>query len=137
MDQFATVDAAGAGNPPPVKLQALFSDPEQVRVQALPCALEGLTSKAVHFPAGVRTHPHVHTLGQHIIVTDGVGVVGDESGVHVVRVGDVVSSPPGGWHWHGATPTRAMTHVTVEDPGLDLDVERRDYDEVYTADLGT
>jgi len=29
-----------------------------------------------------------------------------------------------------------MSHVTVEDPGLDLDVERRDY-EVYTADLGS
>jgi len=42
---------------------------------------------AVHFPAGVRTDPHVHTLGQHIIVTDCVGVVGDETGVHV-----------GAWH---------------------------------------
>ncbi len=30
-----------------------------------------------------------------------------------------------------------MSHVTIEAPGLDLDVERRDYDEVYTEDLGT
>ena len=135
MDEFATVDVH-QGNPPPQKLQALFSDPDQVRVQSLPCALEGLTSKAVHFPAGVRTNPHVHTKGQHIIVTHGRGVVGDESGVHIVGAGDVITSPPGGWHWHGALPSASMSHVTVEDPGLDLDVERRDYDEVYTTNLG-
>lgn len=60
MDEFATVDV-NQGKPPPEKLQALFNDPEQVRVQSLPCALEGMGSKAVHFPAGVRTNPHVHT----------------------------------------------------------------------------
>lgn len=135
MDQFATVDAS-QGAPPPDKLHALFSDPDQVRVQPLPCALEGLSSKAVHFPAGVRTKPHVHTLGQHLVITAGSGVVGDENGVHVVHAGDVISSPPGGWHWHGALPTKAMSHVTIEDPGLDLEVERRDYDEVYDNDLG-
>ena len=43
----------------------------------------------------------------------------------------------GAWHWHGAVPTQSMSHVTVQDPGLDLDVERRDYDEVYAADLGS
>lgn len=136
MDEFATVDIS-QGNPPPEKLHALFSNPELVRVQPLPCSLGGMNSKAVHFPAGVRTHPHVHPQGQHLVVTDGVGVVGDEAGVHVVRPGDVISSPAGAWHWHGAVPTQPMTHVTVEEPGLDLDVERRDYDEVYTDDLGT
>lgn len=136
MDEFATVDAS-QGNPPPEQLQALFNDPEQARVQKLPCALEGLGSKAVHFPAGVRTNPHVHTKGQHIIVTHGVGVVGDENGVHIVHAGDVITSPPGAWHWHGALPGKPMSHVTVEDPGLELDVPRRDYDEVYTPDLGS
>lgn len=136
MDEFATVDV-NQGNPPPQKLEALFNDPEQVRVQALPCALDGLSSKAVHFPAGIRTNPHVHTRGQHIIVTHGTGVVGDERGVHIVRAGDVITSPPGGWHWHGALPTSSMSHVTVEDPGLELDVERRDYDDVYTTNLGS
>lgn len=136
MDEFATVDV-NQGNLPPEKLQGLFNDPDQVRVQKLPCALEGLDSKAVHFPPGVRTNPHAHTKGQHIIVTDGVGAVGDETGVRIVRAGDVITSPPGGWHWHGAVPGQAMSHVTVEDPGLNLDVERRDYDDVYTPDLGS
>lgn len=135
MDEFATADAK-QGVEVPGPLQALFNDPDQVRVQALPCALPGLDSKAVHFAAGARTMPHRHEQGQHVVVVDGVGVVADEDAVHVVRSGDVITSPPGGWHWHGATPTTAMSHVTVEDPGLDLDVERRDWDDVYTPDLG-
>jgi hypothetical protein len=28
-----------------------------------------------------------------------------------VRPGDVVWFPPGEKHWHGATPTTAMTHI--------------------------
>lgn len=135
MDEIATVDAEQAV-PVPAPLQALFNDADEVRVQKLPCALPGLDSKAVHFSAGARTMPHRHAEGQHIVVTDGVGVVGDENGVRVVRAGDVITSPPGGWHWHGAVQGQAMSHVTVENPGLDLEVERRDWDEVYTDDLG-
>jgi quercetin dioxygenase-like cupin family protein len=64
-------------------------------------------------------------------------VVADDQGVHVVQTGDVISNPPGTWHWHGATPSRAMTHVTVETPGdFDLDVGRRDWDETYSPALG-
>ena len=135
MDSFATADAA-AGKPVPDQLTALFEDATKVRVQTLPCELPDVGSKAVHFEAGARTRPHRHVKGQHLVVVSGVGVVADETQVKVVRVGDVISSPPGAWHWHGATPTTAMSHVTVEDPGLDLDVEQRDYADVYTDDLG-
>jgi len=49
----------------------------------------------------------------------------------------VVSSPPGAWHWHGAAPGTAMTHLTVEQPGdFDLDVDRRDWDITYGPELG-
>lgn len=135
MDQFATVDPTSSVPIPP-PLQALFADHTGVRVQKLPSLLPGLDSKVVYFDAGARTVPHRHAQGQHLVVTDGVGVIGDEAGVHVVRTGDVISNPPGGWHWHGGTPTTAMAHLTVEDPGLDLDVEQRDWSEVYTPDLG-
>jgi quercetin dioxygenase-like cupin family protein len=65
-------------------------------------------------------------------------VVADEDGVHVVRTGDVVSNPPNAWHWHGATPGAAATHVTFEAPGdFDLAVERRDWDDSYGPNLGT
>ena len=121
----------------PDALQALFADAEAVRVQPLPCALPGLSSKAVHFAAGARTRPHRHAEGQHLVITSGVGVVGDEAGVHIVRTGDVVTNPPDGWHWHGALPSAAMTHVTLEAPGLDLEVEERDWASTYPANLGT
>ena len=32
-----------------------------------------------------------------------------------IQPGDVVWCPPGVKHWHGATPTTAMTHIDVQD----------------------
>ncbi|MFD9127030.1 cupin domain-containing protein [Kitasatospora sp. NPDC059571] len=131
MDAFETVSAS-KGQPVPEHLRGLFNHPDDVKVQKLPCELPEEGSMAVHFAAGARTVPHTHHNGQHLVIVDGVGVVADDKGVHVVRAGDVVSSPPGGWHWHGAAPDTAMTHVTVEHPGdFDLSVERRDWDSTY------
>ena len=136
MDEFGTVSQSES-NPVPDHLRGLFNNPEDVRVQKLPNALGDRGSMAVFFGAGARTVPHTHHHGQHLVIAQGTGVIGDEKGVHVVRAGDVVSSPPGAWHWHGATPATAMTHVTVEQPGdFDLDVDRRDWDITYGPDLG-
>ncbi|WP_233166551.1 hypothetical protein [Archangium sp. Cb G35] len=38
--------------------------------------------------------------------------------VEEIRPGDVVSIPPGQKHWHGASPTTAMTHLAIQE-GLD------------------
>ena len=35
--------------------------------------------------------------------------------VQVIHKGDVVWIPPGVKHWHGATPTSAMTHIAVQE----------------------
>jgi hypothetical protein len=136
MDEFATT-AQAAGDPVPEPLETLFDHPDDVRVQNLPCVLPGLDSLAVHFGAGARTVPHRHHDGQHLVFVEGIGVVGDDKGVHVVRAGDVVSNPPGAWHWHGATPGTATTHVTFEAAGdFDLGVDRRDWDHAYGSELG-
>jgi hypothetical protein len=136
MDEFGTT-AKAAGDAVPEPLRTLFNNPDDVRVQKLPCVLPGLDSLAVHFGAGARTVPHQHHDGQHLVFVEGIGVVGDDKGVHVVRAGDVVSNPPGAWHWHGATPGTAATHVTFEAAGdFDLDVERRDWDHAYGSELG-
>lgn len=136
MDELAST-ADGDVVAVPEHLRSLFNAPDDVHVQPLPCHLPGLKSMAVHFGAGARTVPHVHHGGQHLVFVDGVGVVGDETGVHVVRPGDVVSSPPGAWHWHGAVPSSPATHVTFEQPGdFDRDVERRDWDDAYPPGLG-
>lgn len=137
MDTFASTGDA-KGDPVPEPLRTLFNHPDDVRVQHLPSALPGLDSLAVHFGAGARTVPHKHDNGQHLVIVDGVGVVADEDGVHTVRTGDVVSNPPGAWHWHGAAPATPMTHVTFETPGdFNLDVERRDWDDTYGPELGS
>ena len=113
MDEFGTVSHSDS-DPVPDQLRGLFNHPDDVRVQKLPRAgLEDRGSMAVFFGAGARTVPHTHHHGQHLFIAEGAGVVGDEKGVHMVRPGDVVSSPPGGWHWHGAAPGTAMTHLTV------------------------
>ena len=134
MDQFG-MTVGQPGGPVPDQLRSLFNQPDDVRLQELPSRLPGFGSLAVHFGAGARTVPHQHHSGQHLIFVEGIGAVGDENGVRVVRPGDVVSNPPDSWHWHGATPKSAATHVTFE-ADFDLDVERRDWDDTYPPDLG-
>jgi quercetin dioxygenase-like cupin family protein len=71
---------------------------------------------AVTFEPGARTAWHTHPLGQTLIVTAGFGWVQQEGGpIEEIRPGDVVSFTPGEKHWHGATPTTAMTHIAVQE----------------------
>jgi 4-carboxymuconolactone decarboxylase len=68
----------------------------------------------VTFEPGARTAWHSHPLGQSLIVTSGVGRVqrwGDP--VDEIRPGDLVWIPAGQKHWHGASPTTAMTHIAI------------------------
>jgi quercetin dioxygenase-like cupin family protein len=32
-----------------------------------------------------------------------------------IRPGDVIWTPPGVKHWHGASPTSAMTHIAIHE----------------------
>jgi quercetin dioxygenase-like cupin family protein len=71
---------------------------------------------SVTFEPGARTAWHTHPLGQTLIITAGLGWVQTEGGpIEEVRPGDVVWFPPGEKHWHGATPTTAMTHIAVQE----------------------
>ena len=68
----------------------------------------------VTFEPGSRSAWHTHPAGQHLIVTSGVGWTQEWGGpVTEIRPGDVVWCPPGIKHWHGATPTTAMTHIAL------------------------
>lgn len=70
----------------------------------------------VTFEPGARTAWHTHPLGQTLIVTAGCGRVQRWGGpVEEIRPGDVVWFPPGEKHWHGATPTTAMTHIAIQE----------------------
>jgi quercetin dioxygenase-like cupin family protein len=71
---------------------------------------------SVTFEPGARSAWHTHPLGQTLIVTAGRGLVQSWGGpVEEIHPGDVVSSPPGEKHWHGATPDTAMTHIAIQE----------------------
>jgi quercetin dioxygenase-like cupin family protein len=69
---------------------------------------------AVHFDAGARTAWHSHRGGQTLYVTEGEGRVQSRGEAKtVIRRGDVIETPSGEWHWHGAAPAHAMTHLSI------------------------
>jgi quercetin dioxygenase-like cupin family protein len=71
---------------------------------------------SVTFEPGARTAWHTHPAGQRLIVTAGLGWVQQWGGrIQEIRPGDVVWIPPGQKHWHGATPTTAVTHIAIQE----------------------
>jgi quercetin dioxygenase-like cupin family protein len=70
----------------------------------------------VTFEPGARTAWHSHPLGQTLIVTSGKGWTQCDGGPVVeINAGDIIWCPPGHRHWHGATPTTAMTHIAIQE----------------------
>ena len=68
------------------------------------------------FTPGARTTWQSHPAGQTLIVTSGSGWVQEWNGEkRRIAAGDVVWTPPGVKHWHGATPTSTMTHIAVQE----------------------
>ena len=89
-----------------VRVDPLFQAPDPARV----------SGAYVTFEPGARTAWHTHPLGQTLIITFGLGWVQRDGGpIEEVRPGDVVWFPPGLKHWHGATPTAAMSHVAIQE----------------------
>jgi quercetin dioxygenase-like cupin family protein len=89
-----------------VTIEPLSNPPDPSRVS---CA-------SVTFEAGARTAWHTHPLGQTLIVTAGVGWTQCEDEDRVeIRAGDVIWCPPNHRHWHGATPSTAMTHIAIQE----------------------
>jgi quercetin dioxygenase-like cupin family protein len=107
-----------------VRLDPLFPAREPARVSAA----------SVTFEPGARTAWHTHPLGQALIITSGFGWIQREGGpIEEVRPGDVVWFPPGLKHWHGATPTTAMTHIAILETldGKNVDWMEKVSDEQY------
>ena len=76
-----------------------------------PARIGGAT---VTFEPGARTAWHTHPLGQTLLVTAGRGRVQRDGGlIEEIRPGDIVWFEPGEKHWHGASPTTAMTHIAI------------------------
>jgi quercetin dioxygenase-like cupin family protein len=75
-----------------------------------------VTGAIVSFEPGACSAWHTHPLGQTLIVTAGKGWTQCEGGPIVeINAGDILWCPPGHKHWHGATPTSAMSHIAIQE----------------------
>ena len=76
----------------------------------------GLRASLVTFSPGARTAWHTHPLGQTLFVQSGLGRVQKwGEAIQTIRPGDVVWIAPGEKHWHGASPTQAMSHIAMHE----------------------
>ena len=89
-----------------VRIDPLIHAPDPARLQGA----------CVTFEPGARTAWHTHPLGQTLVVTSGMGRAQRDGGpIEEIRPGDVVWFAPGEKHWHGASPTTAMTHIALQE----------------------
>jgi quercetin dioxygenase-like cupin family protein len=81
---------------------------------ATPSDTSRVNASNVHFTPGARTAWHTHPKGQTIYVSEGVCRAQSRGGpVEEIRAGERVFFEPGEDHWHGAAPTRFMTHLSI------------------------
>jgi quercetin dioxygenase-like cupin family protein len=93
-----------------------FSGAVHIDRPIAPSPAAGAYWRVVTFEPRARTAWHTHPKGQILIVTAGSGRVQREGGpIEEIRPGDVVLIPPDEKHWHGASPTAAMTHVAINE----------------------
>lgn len=67
----------------------------------------------IHFKKGVRNKFHKHSSDQVLLVTRGEGVFATKKKKFNLQKGDIVLSPKGEIHYHGASPGREFTHVSI------------------------
>ena len=102
---------AGSAAPGPA---ANFIGGVSVRPIIRPNAPGRTSVSSVTFAPGARSNWHTHPAGQALVVTEGCGWTQREGGP-VIRIcqGDTAYVPPGVRHWHGATATTGMTHLSI------------------------
>ncbi len=76
-----------------------------------------LNALGVLFDPGARTNWHTHPEGQVLYIASGAGRVGTAEDLIDVAAGDVVVTPPGEVHWHGAAPGSYLMHLSLTTGG--------------------
>ena len=75
----------------------------------------------VAFDAGSRNKFHKHSGDQILIVTEGTGIVANDTESLTVTEGDVIVIPAAENHWHGAPDATSMAHITVTVKGSETE----------------
>lgn len=73
-----------------------------------------LRTNLVRFAPGARTAWHSHGLGQTLYIVEGIALIQSRGGEIIeAHSGDVIVTPAGEEHWHGAGPDRFMSHLAL------------------------
>ncbi|MEU9540023.1 (R)-mandelonitrile lyase [Streptomyces mirabilis] len=73
-----------------------------------------MRANMVRFTPGARTAWHSHGLGQTLYIVEGIALVQSRGGnIIEAHPEDVIHTPPGEQHWHGAAPDHFMTHLAL------------------------
>jgi quercetin dioxygenase-like cupin family protein len=136
-DGAQTVEIMRSGSQPSAKGPAEYFT-GSVRIDPLFQANDPsrVSGASVTFEPGARTAWHTHPAGQTLVVTAGTGWVQQEGGEkQEIKPGDVIWTPPGVKHWHGATATNGMTHIAIQEhvDGKVVDWMEQVSDEQYQA----
>ncbi len=114
--------------------EQFFTGPVRVDMLQPTTAPSRTSVGAVTFEPGSRSAWHTHPLGQTLIVMTGTGWVQQEGAAkQLIKPGDVIWTPPGVKHWHGATSTTGMTHYAITEAldGKNVDWMEKVSDEIY------
>jgi quercetin dioxygenase-like cupin family protein len=110
--EIKTIDSQPAQAGP----EQFFTGRVQVRPLFSAEAPARMSCGCVTFDPSARSAWHTHPLGQTLIVTSGRGFVQNWGGpIREIKPGDVIWTPPGEKHWHGAAPDSAMTHIAIQE----------------------
>jgi quercetin dioxygenase-like cupin family protein len=74
----------------------------------------GVEVGTIVFQPGAYIRWHAHGNGQFLIINHGLGVIATRNGeVQSLRAADIVYSPPGEEHWHGAAPDAYLGQINI------------------------
>ena len=75
-----------------------------------------LRVSTVRYAPGARNAWHTHVNGQTLYISEGIGRIQSRgSALVIMKAGDIIYTPAGEWHWHGADPDHFMAHLAMFD----------------------
>ena len=105
--------------PPAAGPKDFFTGDVMVKPLFGPSSYSNTSAGQVTFSPCARSAWHTHPGGQTLVVTSGTGWVQQWGGEkQAIKPGDVIWTPPGVKHWHGATTDSEMTHIAIQ-PTID------------------